>query len=133
MTLFINGKILSRTVASLADEPTFVESMYIKDGIIQAVGTKDDVQAKVTGDDVVTQDLGGKTVLPGFVDGHMHLLLLGQSLRKIALEGCKNLEDILHELRTYAKANPDVPRIMAKGWMHSMTPDGVTAKILDEI
>lgn len=133
MTLFINGKILSRTVASLADEPTFVESMYVKDGIIQAVGTKEDVAAQINTADVTTQDLRGRTVLPGFVDGHMHLLLLGQSLRKIALEHCKTLDDILHELRTYAKANPDVPRIMAKGWMHSMTPDGVTAKILDEI
>ncbi|UZP34319.1 hypothetical protein NXS19_002135 [Fusarium pseudograminearum] len=134
MSLFINGKILSRAVASLADEPTFAESMYVKDGIIQAIGTKEHVAEQVKTEDVVdTQDLNGKTVLPGFVDGHMHLLLLGQSLRKIALEHCKNLDDILHELRTYAKANPDVPRIMAKGWMHSMTPDGVNYKILDEI
>ncbi|KAM0552622.1 hypothetical protein ACHAPJ_007719 [Fusarium lateritium] len=132
-SLFVNGKILSRTVASLSDEPTFAESMYVKDGVIQAIGSKEDVAAQIKSDNVVTQNLNGRTVLPGFVDGHMHLLLLGQSLRKIGLEHCKNLEDILHELRTYAKANPDVPRIMAKGWMHSMTPDGVTAKILDEI
>ncbi|KAF4990639.1 hypothetical protein FDECE_14304 [Fusarium decemcellulare] len=132
-SLFINGKILSRAKAGLNDEPTFAESMFVKDGVIQAVGTSDELSAQFKGDDVVTQDLAGRTVLPGFVDGHMHLLLLGQSLRKVGLEHCKNLDDILDTLRTYAKANPDVPRIMAKGWMHSMTPGGVTAKILDQI
>lgn len=131
-SLFINGKILSKAEIGLKGQPTFAESMYVKDGVIAAIGTADEVSAQVD-DKVTTQDLGGKTVLPGFIDGHMHLLLLGQSLRKVGLEHCKNLDDILDTLRAYAKANPDVPRILAKGWMHSMTPDGVTAKLLDEI
>ncbi|RSL96255.1 hypothetical protein CEP52_011574 [Fusarium oligoseptatum] len=132
-SLFINGSILTRSEAGLADQPTFAESMFVKDGIIQAIGTKDELSAKFTGPDMTVQDLAGKTILPGFIDGHMHLLLLGQSLRKVGLEHCKNLDDILDTLRDYAKSNPDVPRIMAKGWMHSMTPDGVTAKLLDPI
>ncbi|KAF4981387.1 hypothetical protein FZEAL_2817 [Fusarium zealandicum] len=132
-SLFVNGKILTRAEAGLADEPTFAESMYVKDGIIQAIGTQEELSAQYTGEDVVTRDLKGQTVLPGFVDGHMHLLLLGQSLRKLSLDHCKTLDDILESLQAFAKANPNVPRIMAKGWMRFMTPDGVTAKLLDGI
>lgn len=130
-SLFVNGQILSEAETGLEGKPTFAESMYVQDGVIQAIGSQAELSAKYEG--VATRDLKGKTVLPGFVDGHMHLLLLGQSLRKIGLEHCQNLDDILTTLKKYAKENPDLPRIMAKGWMHSMTPDGVDAKMLDEI
>ncbi|KAK7420573.1 hypothetical protein QQZ08_010332 [Neonectria magnoliae] len=132
-SLFVNGRILSKAEVGLEGQPTFAQSMFVKDGVITAIGSQDDITAKYQGEGVVTQDLKGRTVLPGFVDGHMHLLLLGQALRKVGVEHCKSLEDILSTLRTYAKANPDVPRILAKGWMHSMTPDGVNASMLDDI
>ncbi|KAF7562868.1 hypothetical protein G7046_g1296 [Stylonectria norvegica] len=131
--LFINGQILVKAEVGLEGKPTFAESLFVKDGIITAVGTQKELAAKYQSEGVVTQDLKGRTVLPGFIDGHMHLMLLGQSLRKVGLEQCKTLEDILNTLRTYAKANPDVPRILAKGWMHSMTPNGVDATLLDAI
>ncbi|CAM1510637.1 Fc.00g009720.m01.CDS01 [Cosmosporella sp. VM-42] len=131
-TLFVNGRILSKAEVGLEGKPTFSESMFVQDGIIKSIGSQEEL-AKHRSNGIVIQDLQGRTILPGFVDGHMHLLLFGQSLRKVALEQCKTLDDILTTLRTYAKENPHVPRIMAKGWMHSMTPYGVTAAILDEI
>lgn len=131
-SLFINGRILSKAEVGLEGKATFAESMFVKDGVIKAIGSQAEL-AEFQGDGVVTQDLKGQTVLPGFVDGHMHLLLLGQALRKVGVEHCKTRDDILATLREYAKANPDVPRILAKGWMHSMTPDGVDASMLDDI
>lgn len=130
--LFVNGRILTKTHALLHDEPTFADSMLVQNGVIAAVGTRDEVTARA-GTNTTTRDLAQKTVLPSFFDGHVHLLLLGQSLRKVSVGHCKNLEEIKATLRDYAAANPDVPRILAKDWMHSMTPDGATAAMLDEI
>lgn len=132
-TLFINGRILSKAGVGLEGQPTFTDSLVVSDGKIVALGSREDLVAKYQRDGVTVQDLGGKTVLPSFIDGHMHFLLLGQSLRKLSLDHCKSLEDILSALRVFAKANPDVPRVLAKGWMLSMTPDGVDAAMLDEI
>ncbi|KAL2109711.1 hypothetical protein VUR80DRAFT_2113 [Thermomyces stellatus] len=133
-TLFVNGRILTTTAAGLGDEPTFAEAMFVQDGLIAAVGAQIDLTAKygsVSG--VTTIDLSQKTVLPGFVDGHMHLLLLGQSLRRVSVAHCRNLEEIRSTIRAFALANPDAERVLVKDWMHSMTPAGVTAADLDDI
>ncbi|GKT45025.1 putative amidohydrolase YtcJ [Colletotrichum spaethianum] len=102
------------------------------DGKIAAIGQESKVKPKDL-DDFEVHDLHQCIILPGFVDGHMHLLLLGQSLRKLDLVHCKTLEDIRSAIRSYAEANPELPTILCKGWMHSMTPDGVTAALLDDI
>ncbi|GKT91103.1 amidohydrolase family protein [Colletotrichum tofieldiae] len=106
--------------------------MLVTNGKVAAIGQESDVTPKDL-DGVEIHDLQQRTVLPGFVDGHMHLLLLGQSLRKLDLVQCKNLEDIRSTIQSYAKANPHLPTILCKGWMHSMTPDGATAALLDDI
>ena len=52
------------------NNPT-AEAVAVKDGLVLAVGSKSDV-LKTKG--VATQiiDLGGRTMLPGFIDGHSH-------------------------------------------------------------
>ncbi|KAF9880863.1 amidohydrolase [Colletotrichum karsti] len=106
--------------------------MLVQDGKVRAIGSRDEVLPKdMTG--LQIRDLHQRTVLPGFIDGHMHLLLLGQSLRKLDLVHCKTIDDIRSTIKAYAAANPDVPTILCKNWMHTMTPDGVSAALLDDI
>jgi predicted amidohydrolase YtcJ len=134
-TVLFNGKIYQTPASGSGDDvPTFASCMVIKNGLIDHIGTEDDaivVEAKSNG--AKTQDLGGQTVLPGFVDGHIHLLMLGQSLAKVKLDACKTLEDIRNEIKAYAASHPEVPRIFGNGWMHSMTPEGVDASLLDDL
>ncbi|KAJ5763562.1 hypothetical protein N7533_002243 [Penicillium manginii] len=131
--LFLNGRILTNEHAGHHDEPVFADSMLVKDGQIVAIGSQAEVTAASTGGNFETRDLQQKIILPGFIDGHMHLLLLGQSLRKLDLKYCKSLDDIRSTIREYAVANLDVPTILCKNWFHSMTPDGVTAAMIDDI
>jgi predicted amidohydrolase YtcJ len=131
--LFLNGQILTNEYAGHHDVPTFADSMLVKDGQIAAIGSQAEVTAASTGGKFETRDLQHKTILPGFIDGHMHLLLLGQSLRKLDLKHCKSLDDIRSTIHEYAVANPDVPTILCKNWFHYMTPDGVTAAMIDDI
>ncbi len=54
-------------------------------------------------------------MLPGFVDGHMHLLMLGQSLQKADLEQCRSLADIRAAIGSYAASHPSVARFLCRG------------------
>ncbi|KAM4055718.1 amidohydrolase family protein [Hirsutella rhossiliensis] len=116
------------------EAPTFAECMVVKDSIIQHVGAATDhavATARAAGAHV--RDMQGHTVLPGFIDGHLHLLLVGQSLNKVSLDDCRSLDDIRTVIAQYARAHPHVSRIFCRGWMHSMTPAGVDASLLDDL
>ncbi len=65
--LFIaNARIFTR-----ADSPDAVNSMVVRDGRVVAVG--DDLDPLAYGADLRSLDLGGRTVLPGFIDAHTHV------------------------------------------------------------
>ncbi|KAF3394133.1 putative amidohydrolase YtcJ [Penicillium rolfsii] len=132
-TFFFNGRIFASTTAGPHENPTFADSMLVENGKIIAIGSSDEVIAFKPTSDMETRDLQQRSVLPGFIDGHMHLLLLGQSLRKLDLKHCKSLEDITATIEEYARMHPDAPTILCKNWMHVVTPNGVTAAMLDGI
>jgi predicted amidohydrolase YtcJ len=103
-------------------------------GIIRHVGDAQDVavrQAKSSG--ALEIDVGNRTILPSFIDGHMHLLMFGQSLGKLSLESCKTLEDIRSAIKGYAADHKDAPRILCRGWMHFMTKGKALASMLDDL
>lgn len=131
--LFFNGRILTNEHAGLFEEPVFADSMLVQADKIMGTGSYSEIISSKLASELEHHDLQQRVVLPGFIDGHMHLLLLGQSLRKLDLVHCKSLDDIQSTIRIYAKANPDVSTILCKNWFHSMTPDRVTAAMLDDI
>lgn len=139
--LFTNGKIFQSGVppgtnAGLHRQPTFASCMLVHGSQITHVGAPTDgpittALASPSTTAVTVHDLHGRTVLPGFVDAHMHLMLLGQALNKLDLSRCTSLPDIQAAIRAHAAANPAAPRLLARGWMHSMTPGGAHARDLD--
>lgn len=132
-TLFFNGRILAGTGAGFQGEPRFADSMLVEEGKITAIGSQSEIITRERISSMEARDLQQRTVLPGFIDGHMHLLLLGQSLRKLDLQHCKSVDDIKATIKEYAVANPNAPSILCKNWRHSMTPNGVTAAMLDDV
>ncbi len=53
------------------DQPTTVEAIVVDDGRITFVGSKADA-LKQQAEGTVLKDLGGRTLMPGFIDGHAH-------------------------------------------------------------
>jgi imidazolonepropionase len=51
-------------------------AMLIRKGVIEAVGNNNEIKALAPSDSTII-DAGGKTVLPGFVDAHTHLVFAG--------------------------------------------------------
>ena len=83
-------------------QPT-AEAVAITEGKIVAVGSEADVM-KLRGDATVVTDLGGKTLVPGFVDGHSHFFSLvdvqTQALCASPPAGpCKTVDDVIAALK----------------------------------
>ncbi|PLB55765.1 putative metal-dependent hydrolase [Aspergillus steynii IBT 23096] len=124
-TLYKNGTIVSGSSAE-----DFSTCMLVEDDRIAYTGN--DVHLhEGSADEVV--DLQGKRVLPGFIDGHMHLLLFGASLSKLSLESCTSLSTIRSTILSYAQSNPHLPRLFCRGWMHSMTDGQALSSMLDDL
>ncbi|UPK99926.1 hypothetical protein LCI18_010861 [Fusarium solani-melongenae] len=128
--LFYNGRIFTRSDTGQDGPVTFVDSMLVQGTKVMAIGQRGIADGI---EELEAHDMKQRVILPSFIDGHMHLLLLGQSLRKVDLTKCNNLDEIKATIKSFAVANPDVGSILCKGWMHFMTPNGVTATMLDDI
>jgi len=62
---------------------------------------------------------GGKLVLPGFVDCHIHFIDGSFSLGRVNLEGAKDPADIQKRLREYASERPGDDWILGRGWNYA--------------
>jgi predicted amidohydrolase YtcJ len=127
-TLFVNGRFFKGKTDLLA----FHENMLVEDGKISYIGPSTSPILE-NNRNVATEDLEGQYVLPGFLDGHMHLLLLGQSLAKLNLNECESIDEIRHQISKFAKEHPEKKRILCMGWMHSMTNGEAKAVMLDDL
>lgn len=107
-------------------------AVVVKDGLITQVGAYDDTVKQIEADAEV-HDLQGHVLAPGFIDGHMHLVLHGASIRKIGLEHCKTLDDIRAALKAGAAERLDVPRLFGRGFMQNMVDGDPTAAMLDGV
>lgn len=87
--IFYNGNIFT------ADKNnTFAEAMYIEGDKIKFIGSNDEVQKYENMADGII-DLNKRTVVPGFIDSHIHLLAYGQSLSAVNLSKCKSVEEVI--------------------------------------
>ncbi|KAI2627672.1 amidohydrolase 3 [Hypoxylon sp. NC1633] len=131
--LFHNGRFFQSGPGG--ENHSFADCLLVDGaGKIAHVGGAGDEQIKSAEEvGVLEHDMHGRIVLPGFIDGHMHLLMLGQSLQKAGLEACKSLQDIRRTIKEFAASHPSVARIMCKGWMHSMTNGEALASMIDDL
>lgn len=59
-------------IVTMNDKQPSAESIAVKDGKIIAVGSKSEVEKAHKGSKTALIDLGGRTLLPGFIDAHSH-------------------------------------------------------------
>jgi predicted amidohydrolase YtcJ len=105
------------------DQPTTVEAIVVDNGRITFVGSKADA-LKQQGAGTVLKDLAGKTLMPGFIDGHAHVQQFGSQAVGANLlappDGSVNtIDDIVAKLKTFA-AGPDVDKT---GWIFGVGYD----------
>src|SRR6185369_8254189 len=70
-----------------------------------------------------TIDGGGRTLLPGLIDAHGHVLDLGMTQMTVQLVGTSSVADLQKRLRDYAAAHPRDTWIIGFGWNQELWPD----------
>ncbi|MBA3666531.1 MAG: amidohydrolase family protein [Sphingomonas sp.] len=68
-------------------------------------------------------DAGGRTLLPGLIDAHGHVLGLGLGAIQLDITGSKSLAEMQQRLRNYATANPGTGWILGRGWNQELWAD----------
>ena len=89
--------IVNSNVITMQTENSQAQALAIENTKIVRVGGSSDVQSFIDQGWRVL-DLGGKTVLPGFIDTHEHMMLTGLMAAAVHLDDVKNLEEILERL-----------------------------------
>ena len=118
-TIYSGGDIVT-----VNDTQPTAEAVAVKEGKILAVGQRCAIQSAHKGATTRIVDLAGRTLAPGFVDGHAHFLGFGsQAVGAILLappDGTvETIEDIVTKLKGYADG-PDVGRT---GWIFGIGYD----------
>jgi predicted amidohydrolase YtcJ len=126
--VYTNGKIYTVNEAQ-----PWANALALKDGEFIAVGSVDEIEAFVGKDTAIT-DLGGRLLLPGFIDVHVHPLGVATGWANLKITDPTNVEAILASVKAYAEANPDAEMIRGEPWNLGVFPnDSPRKELLDEI
>ena len=132
-TIYINGKIYT-----VNERQPWVEAVAIKDGKFIAVGSNADAKS-LNGDITKVVDLGGKFVMPGIHDAHLHFesayqpQMLGDKMMRLGPEH-DSIEKIQKAIKEYADANPDIEVLFIEQLPLSLFPgNDPTNKFIDEV
>ena len=87
-----------------------VQAMAVADGRIIAVGSNDDMLPFIA-DATEVIDLGGKLVLPGFIDSHAHAVSATKQLYEVKLNGLHSAGEIQAALLEFRAAHADAVMI----------------------
>jgi len=117
--IYVGGPIVT-----VSDVHANAEALAVKDGKILAVGARAELEKAHQGAATKIVDLGGRTLAPGFVDGHAHFLGFGSQAVGANLlappDGTVNtIDDLVAKLQEFANG-PDVGRT---GWIFGVGYD----------
>ncbi len=88
-------------------------AMFVDNGRVVATGSEEDLFARMP--DAI-HDGQGRTLLPGLIDAHGHVMGLGTSLREVDLVGSASLDEALERVGAWSKAHPELKWITGRGW-----------------
>jgi len=117
-TLWTGGKIYT-----MEGEQDAVEAVFVEDGIIVATGSKRDLEKRYKNSITKITDIKGNTMLPGFVDSHMHLIGHGEKLMKLDFSEMTSSQEISDSIQEYVKDKPEGEWIIGEGWNENQLPD----------
>jgi predicted amidohydrolase YtcJ len=127
-----NGKIIT-----VDERFSIAQAVAIKGDRIVAVGSNQEM-ARLAGPNTRRIDLMGKSVTPGLIDNHMHLLRAAATwLREVRFDGLESRKQAVEMLRARAKAaGPGEWVYNIGGWTHNQftdDPKPFTREELDQI
>ena len=96
----------------------WAEALAIAGDRITIVGTSDEVRKAAEGAEIV--DAGGRLVVPGFVDTHVHFVDGGFRLASVQLRDARTRDEFVNRIRAFAATVPAGTWITGGDWDHSL-------------
>ena len=108
-------------------------AVAVRGGKIVYVGSDHGAKAFI-GPSTKVVKLGGKMVLPGFIDSHMHASMTVSSLYSVLLYGMASVDEYTAAVAEFVTAHPEMNVIRGQGWSNTVAPDlGPLASDLDKV
>ena len=93
------------TIITINDKEPIVEAVLVENGKIVKVGLKEEI-LKEKDENTELINLEGKTMLPGFIDSHSHIVAVAQTLMIVNLSEANSKEEFIEMLKESLKNNP---------------------------
>ncbi len=108
--MVVRADLLLTNARVWTGDPTrpWADSLAIHGNHLVAVGQEVSAAARL--------DLGGRLVIPGLWDAHIHFYLWSLGLSQVQLSGCGSLEDLLGRVRRFIADHPREAWIRGWGW-----------------
>jgi predicted amidohydrolase YtcJ len=114
--------LVNARVYTVDDSRPNASAFAVRNGRIVFVGS--DREARfLAGPRTRVIDAHGRTVIPGMVDAHAHLLGLGTSLRNVQLAGSKSYDEVIARVVERAKTAKPGEWIQGRGWDQNLWSD----------
>jgi predicted amidohydrolase YtcJ len=131
--------VINAKVATLDGQSRIVQGLAVREGRIAAVGSTADVR-KLAGPRTRIVDAGGRTVIPGLIDSHMHAVRAALSYSvEVNWIDARTIPEAMARLRSAAeRSRPGAWLVVAGGWTEQQfeerrrpTPEEVLAAAPD--
>jgi predicted amidohydrolase YtcJ len=96
----------------------WAEAIAVSDDKISAVGTNDEIRKHASA--ITPIDAGGRLLLPGFIDTHVHFVDGGFRLASVQLRDAKTRDEFVRRIQAFAATVPPGTWITGGDWDHSL-------------
>lgn len=111
----------------------WAEALAVRGNEIVYVGDNAGAHA-LAGENTLQHDLGGKMLLPGFIDAHMHPISGGAYANALSLDTFGTVDDWVKAIEAFAESNPDAALLFGYGWLSTtFGPEGPTRQLIDAV
>ena len=115
VSLLADLALVEANVRTMNYSQPVAEAIAIKKDRIIRVGTNEEV-GLFLGKRTRIVKLHGKTVFPGFIDAHVHVVDFGRFLMWLDLRGAESVAEIQRRLSEHVKKTPAGQWILGRGW-----------------
>jgi predicted amidohydrolase YtcJ len=96
----------------------WAEAIAVRGDRIAAVGTSDEIRKLAAG--LTPMDAGGRLIVPGFIDTHVHFVDGGFRLASVQLRDAKTRDEFVNRIKAFAATVPEGTWITGGDWDHSL-------------
>jgi predicted amidohydrolase YtcJ len=101
---------------TLDDRASTFDAVVVDNGRILAVGTRHELSLQFGHRVTRTLDVAGATVVPGFVDSHLHVAGVGEQALCLDLSGVRSRQEMLERIEQYASQLAPGAWVLGRGW-----------------